>query len=371
MKASLKIDKHVLNARMPSPRLLLVVVALLASLASVFVTLAYSDHSEAQGDPDWRNYATVVVTSVVTDGEITGKHLEISWFDSGDCASAYTSHLAYLEVDTYGAGEAETIRFDLGSAPSGSSQLTKSLTNLESPERDQARIELYCGDYSSDSRENLISGVPLRPVSEHDHRRSGTPLFGLWDGTYSSALPLTSLSVGTGTLTPAFHRGRVSYAVPDVPNDVERVTIHTSAYGHGVLFFNNGRGVRPDADPHTPGFQMDLEVGENNLDFTVQRMYGPNVLYWARWAGQSLDQYYGYRLRITRAGETRTPGHTETIQNHPATGRPKIVIYQNWLNHLNPTYPWSPESLTGLWPPPIGLGPRRVCAQFHDGRRHA
>ena len=385
MKASLKIDKHGLNARMPSPRLLLVVVALLASLASVFVTLAYSDHSEAQGAPDWRNYATVVVTSVVTDGEITGKHLEISWFDSSNCASAYTSHLAYLGVDTSGAGEAETIRFDLGSAPSGSSQLTKSLTNLESPERDQARIELYCGDYSSDSRENLISEVPLRPASEHDNRRSGTPLFGLWDGTYSSALPLTSLSVGTGTLTPAFHRGRVSYAVPDVPNDVERVTIHTSAYGHGVLFFghdasfdinenlklhngamfsNNGRSVRPDADPHTPGFQMDLEVGENNLDFTVRRMYGPNVLYWASRAGQSLDPDYDYRLRITRAGETRTPGHTETIQNHPATGRPKIVIYQNLLNHLNAAYPWSPEALTGLFAPQSGIAPGGFARNF-------
>ena len=144
---------------------------------------------------------------------------------------------------------------------------------------------------------------------------------------------ITGLSVSSGTLTPTFETGIGGYQVPDVANDVERITIHVTANGQYVdvlneRYWGSGRACsgqaecggldfanpwqRPyvypgepetmvyDADPNVPGFQLDLDVGVNRINFFA----------WSR--------------------TTYPPGHvgiviTRAAANAPAMGAPSIT----------------------------------------------
>ncbi|MYE54962.1 MAG: hypothetical protein F4X34_07190, partial [Chloroflexi bacterium] len=155
-------------------------------------------------------------------------------------------------------------------------------------------MEVYCG---TDESGRLISRVRI-PSSY------GLP--GL--GTYSTEPPLTALSVSHGTLalTPNPDHGLYHYyTVSDVANTDTRITIDAiPKTGYAVEFYessdlppmgmiviNPGLGGLPtglsdecdpsygdhlgtlpdltDADPNTPGFQMDLYDGDNHIFIRV------------------------------------------------------------------------------------------------------
>ena len=148
-------------------------------------------------------------------------------------------------------------------------------------------------------------------------------------GTYSTEPGLIALTVSSGTLTPAFHNHTLNYTVPDVPNADGRFTLTTTAKadyynvaflpGSYYTFFSvcshggqqtslsygddAGNRIYPltDADANTPGFQMDLDEGEN-------------VFYIRVWPNCENGQRY--KLTVTRAANA--PANT------PATGAPTI-----------------------------------------------
>ena len=129
------------------------------------------------------------------------------------------------------------------------------------------------------------------------------------------ATPLTGLTVNPGTLTPAFHTYTFNYAVPDVANSESRITVN-AAVEHGYEYeiapvegwdfvgtadpgslsgwhITDGSGntfeplTDADADADSPGFQIDVDEGENRLAIRVYRGRG--------------DFGEFYRLTITRA----------------------------------------------------------------------
>ena len=144
-------------------------------------------------------------------------------------------------------------------------------------------------------------------------------------GTYSSELPLTSLTVSPGTLSPTFHSHTNNYTAPDLTNADNRVTLTTtvktgysiifakaySTYAHCpwapgicILTFkdSSGNAVDPliDADAETSGFQVDLAVGVNKIMMYVYE------------GGVITGNDEGYSVTFTRASNT------------PATGAPTI-----------------------------------------------
>ena len=163
-------------------------------------------------------------------------------------------------------------------------------------------------------------------------------------GTYSSEPPLSGLSVGHGTLSPSFGRYELSYNVTDVANDVTRTTITaTPKTDYFVKFYESsggwtsssssrgvpdlptpnadcnrrttdGLGPMPelaDADPNTPGFQVDLYDGVNHITIYVYPI-------------DYCDPGSGYDLGITRA-----EGSVSLVRpNRPPTG--SIAIEPNY-----------------------------------------
>ena len=148
------------------------------------------------------------------------------------------------------------------------------------------------------------------------------------------ASPLIWLAVSPGTLTPTFHSDTRLYAVSDVPNANDRMTVHVSAkFEYNVALIKNpswvvvkgcgepcefsyGEGVLlNDADFRTPGFQIDLDEGENRLMIHVYRDLHINS-----------DLGHLYSLTVTRAasgGETENDQGVEP-QNSAARGAPTI-----------------------------------------------
>ena len=63
--------------------------------------------------------------------------------------------------------------------------------------------------------------------------------------------------------------------MPDVPHNSDQVTIHASeAHGYDIKLVNSGSEVLQDADPDVPGFQIDLDVGTNDLRVYVYATRG-------------------------------------------------------------------------------------------------
>ena len=112
------------------------------------------------------------------------------------------------------------------------------------------------------------------------------------------ATPLTGLTVNPGTLAPAFHSYTFDYTVPDVSNSDRRITVNATvkdgyeyeiapvAEGGLIVGFadpgslsgwhitdGSGNTFEPltDADADSPGFQMDLDKGENHFAIRVYR----------------------------------------------------------------------------------------------------
>ena len=261
-------------------------------LGLVWTMLGNPADVAAQNGPTPRAHITVELSSSI-DELSSSIEDTVSWSDPDACSSDYHIY-----------GTSGTHRQLLGSADSGSTEATVANTGG----RDE--VQLYCGAYDPESSENVL--VASTAINGN---------YFAW-GTYSSA-PLTALSISSGTLSPTFDRGISRYAT-EVASDVEAITLTPSVLtgyqtdfvknpGWGTLrvcgydcSYSYGDGITTgivlsDADTETPGFQVNLDRGENRLGFGVTR--GP------------YDSTFSAKLYYL----------TVTVQNSPATGAPTIT----------------------------------------------
>ena len=166
------------------------------------------------------SYITVVVSEDTSDPNNIVTNFTVTWSDTDDCSTNYN---AYLNIES-GLETAES-QLHLGSAASGGTQITKGVTGVEG----FFDVEMYCG---TDGSGRLVSRVAISSSYERPK-----------PGTYSSEPPLNALSVSHGTLTPIFNSYTSSYTVPDVANDVTRITITaTPKTGYAADFFEASDG---------------------------------------------------------------------------------------------------------------------------------
>lgn len=193
-----------------------------------------------------------------------------SWYDPDECTSEYN---LYLKI-TSGPGAGTTTRTLLGSAASGSTQETLPIAHSISNPFDTpfVYVELYCGEYVKNSTTND------RVASTNLSMRNSSSLR---YGTFSSA-PLTALSVSSATLSPLFNRGISRYQT-ETASDQRTITLDANGLtGYEVEYIRNpgwggavacgetcvyqfGGTKLKDSELHTPGFQIELEPGENSL----------------------------------------------------------------------------------------------------------
>ena len=271
-----------------------------ALLGLILMMLGGATHIAAQSQPTPEAYITVVIAG----GDDT-----VSWSDPDGCSSDYNT---YLNVTPYD-DDAETSRTHLGSAASGSTEATQSISYSWGGDAPHLSVELYCGAYDASPNQNVLIASTYLSMQGSNLRI----------GTYSSA-PLTVLTISSETLSPAFDRGIYQYTA-EVPSDVEVINLDpTVLTGYQTDFVKNpnpwivmicnhmdvycayqyGDGtttgiVLSDADTNTEGFQVNLDRGENRLLLGVNK--------------GSVGAGVGGLYELT-----------VTVQNSPATGQPTI-----------------------------------------------
>ena len=297
---------------------------------------------EAQANAEPPSYITVAVTKRTSDPNNIVTNFTISWFDADDCTTDYNAYLNIAAGNRPGQ-ETPGSQHHLGSVASDGAQIANGLSGIQGP-MEGFNVELYCGSTESGrlvSRVRIPRGPGARPFT----------------GTYSSEPPLSALSVSHGTLTPTFNSHTFDYTASDIANADTRITITaTPKEGYAVDFFEwsggpviHGVAYSPgpgriitglsddcfygvgdhfgqlpelaDADPDTPGFQVDVYDGENYIHIRVYPT--------AFCAGGE-----GYGLEMTRA-----EGSVSLIRpNRPATGR--VSIDPDLGRLAEPTSPW-------------------------------
>ena len=271
--------------------------------------------ADSEDEPSELSYLTVVVTEDDSDPDNVFTTFTITWNDAEDCSASYNAYLDGVVGDP----------IHLGSAASEGEQIAASLTNV-SAESIGFDAKLYCGTIGSG---RLVDSLM---IPEYSRSFDTVPISRAYlpkPGTYSTEPGLTVLTVSSGTLTPAFHSQTLNYTVPDVANADGRITLttttkadyYTVAFIPGSLYFyisscshggqqtsvsyqdDTGNPLYPltDADANTPGFQMELDEGENVFKIRVW----PNC-----------ESGHVYKLTVTRAANA--PANT------PATGAPTI-----------------------------------------------
>ena len=274
------------------------------------------------------SYITVEVTEDYSDPINIVTNFAITWSDADVCSVDYNAYLN-IKPTTRPSHETAGSQLHLGSAAFDSAQITEGLTGVQGSVKG-FDVELYCG---TDGSGRLVSRVKIPGASTRPK-----------PGTYSSEPPLSALSVSHGTMTPTFNGGTRYYTIPDVANAETRITITaTPKEGYFVGFLegsdspvlgfrveSSGLGPGPsglsadcsrsytdyfgplveltDADPNTPGFQVDL--------------YDDDSYVWIRvYPTAYCSLGTGYRLVITRAeGSISSPR-----PNRPAIGLPVIA----------------------------------------------
>ena len=271
--------------------------------------------ADSEDEPSELSYLTVVVTEDDSDPDNVFTTFTITWNDAEDCSASYNAYLDGVVGDP----------IHLGSAASEGEQIAASLTNV-SAESIGFDAKLYCGTIGSG---RLVDSLW---IPEYSRSFDTIPISRAYlpkPGTYSTEPGLTALTVSSGTLTPAFHSQTLNYTVPDVANADGRITLttttkadyYTVAFIPGSLYFyisscshggqqtsvsyqdDTGNPLYPltDADANTPGFQMELDEGENVFAIHVK----PNC-----------ENGHVYKLTVTRAANASA--------NTPATGAPTI-----------------------------------------------
>ena len=236
---------------------------------------------ETPASPDSFGYATVVVA----DSGTSGSTFTVTWTHARTC-SRETASLTYAGNPAgqgYAAAIVPTGYFYLGSAKDGERQITRSRNDTEGMGTDFV-VSLYCS--------GLVSEVPI-PTEVKWHGEKPKP------GTYSSEPPLSGLAVSLGTLSPAFSKFGSLYAILDLPNDQQQITLSpTVKSGYTVSW-----DPATDADLTVPGHQVDLDVGYNTIYLTVEPDQG----------GMS----FTYDIIVKRS-------EAAAEANSPATGTPTI-----------------------------------------------
>ena len=275
---------------------------------------------EAKLDPKPISPITVEVTEDTSDPNNIVTNFNVTWSDAVDCSTNYNAYLNIRPGNRPGH-ETPGSQLHLGSAATDSTEITKGLSDVQGA-IEGFNVELYCG---TEGTGRLVSRIDIPSASARPQ-----------PGTYSWELPLSALSVSHGTLTPTFfNENYIRYIVPDIANADTRITITaTPKAGYAVDFYEESGGAitglagyknprRPsegcssrvysdhlgplpelaDADPNTPGFQVDLYDGVNHIHVRVY----PNT---ADCHGT------GYTLSITRA-----EGSVSLVRpNRPTTG---------------------------------------------------
>ena len=283
--------------------------------------------AQAQTNSEAVSYITVEVTEDTSDPNNVISNFTITWSDADDCATNYNAYLNIRPGNRPGH-ETPGSQLHLGSAATDSTEITKGLSDVQGA-IEGFNVELYCG---TEGTGRLVSRIDIPSASARPQ-----------PGTYSWELPLSALSVSHGTLTPTFfNENYIRYIVPDIANADTRITITaTPKAGYAVDFYEESGGAitglagyknprRPsegcssrvysdhlgplpelaDADPNTPGFQVDLYDGVNHIHVRVY----PNT---ADCHGT------GYTLSITRA-----EGSVSVVRpNRPTVGLPHIPAH--------------------------------------------
>ena len=163
-----------------------------------------------------------------------------------------------------------------------------------------------------------------------------------------------SLSVSPGPLTPRFQRDdNVSdYTVPDVLNDVEQLTFQAfdlpgydtvfltdDSWGGSIICDGNysfcsisyGADTLEDADPLTPGFQVDIDVGENRFSIHVREAF--------RLDGPFTD------VTVTRLEPNQPATGAPTIAGTPTVGETltaetSAIADEDGLDKVSYSYQW-------------------------------
>ena len=281
---------------------------------------------------------TVVVTEDTSDPNNVMTNFVVTWTGDHVCPTDYNAYLNIVGgVDPSGPGAKRT-QYHLGSATSGGTEIAKELSGIEGLISYSLNVDLYCGTDAA--------GQYLRAVSMFWSENRPLP------STYSTEPPLSGLSVNDGTLSPSFDENEFDYNVPDVANDVTRTTITaTPKTGYFVKYYESSErgwrgsamlspgpsivdhpsGLSPDckrrttddlgpmpeltdADPNTPGFQVDLYDRVNYVSLFV---YPTDYCHYGS----------GYDLAITRA-----EGSVSLVRpNRPPTG--SIAIEPSYTTH--------------------------------------
>ena len=250
------------------------------------------------------NYVTVVIGRSDLDPDRVITNFNVTWNDTFDCSPGYNAYLISTNIRYSGETPNSREILHLGSDGSDGTRISGELTSIATDtDIDFADVELYCGTEEagrlvSMTRVGLLHPTEY-PVSPGD--REPTTADRILVGSYSAQSRLSQLTFSHGTLTPllknhtfGYSHPNFEYSVPDVPKSVQRITITaTPDTGYAVEFFEGTNGpilvtgiysVGPDgtvpaecdymnvdldrltdADPDLPGFQVNLEEGDNLL----------------------------------------------------------------------------------------------------------
>ena len=247
--------------------------------------------------PSPNSYVTVVAAKDASDPEDLLSRLTVTWNDAGECTSnsnAYLIYSIYTKVDGENRWELSLSQVHLGSAAPDGVQVVKEIA-VDEAKSLGGDVKLFCGD---DVSGRLVSAINV--------------VVGVFTGlssTFTSESELDVLIVSHGTVTPVwidrihgYNAPNYRYIVPDVANGVNRITVTAipkpgrdvdiwdggstgrdhfiNVYSPGPygppddcqdsLVSGDGNGGRlyelVDADEDAPGFQVDLEEGENRIN---------------------------------------------------------------------------------------------------------
>ena len=179
--------------------------------------------------------------------------------------------------------------------------------------RDIALINAFAGDIWGGGTTIWVAdegfGLVGRPSVTHRIYSYLLPPSSPSDITLSSleVLPARGMPSFSANLRPAFSFTTVSYRVA-VPKYARRVTVHAPANNRRTLVaYLDARGhVLEDADSGTPGFQVDLAVGETAIDLRLEAG-GTAFVYTLIVERDSAERY----------GWTPTKDFNNLLQNNP------------------------------------------------------
>ena len=280
------------------------------------------------------NYVTVVIGRSDLDPDRIITNFNVTWNDTLDCSPGYNAYLIATNIRFSGDTPNAREILQLGSAGSNGTRISGELTNISTDtDIDFADVELYCGTEEAGRLVSMTRVGLLHPTeySVNPGDRESITADRILVGSYSSQSRLSQLTFSHGTLTPllknhtfGYRHPSFKYSVPDVPKSVQRIDITaTPDTGYAVEFFEGTNGpflitggytVGPDgtvpaecdymnvgldrltdADPDMPGFQANLEEGDNLLMVQV-------------YPTSPCTTGFFYPLTITRTGNSLPTG---------------------------------------------------------------